>query len=228
MHSDEGLRKLAAWVPKWDQLSVIQPQISALWVELKKLRIAEAEIRANLAVSCPLPLDALESRFWSKVQIIDDEDSCWEWTKSRGPLPDNYGKFRWVNPRTKKNEIISASSVALFLTTGAIPDHGCHTCDNPPCCRPKHVYDGTHADNMRDRRIRGRYGTGDQRGTKNPQAKLTDAQVIQARDWARLGTTLEVIHAELGRPCNQTVLRFAITGRTWKHLNVTSPPVLKR
>jgi hypothetical protein len=199
-----------------------------VWRQLKELRAEAVKVTKRLRASCPLELDELEFRFWSKVAIVDDDDSCWEWTRTRGPAPDHYGKFRWVNPGTRKSEVVAASVVALFLTTGAVPDHACHTCDNPPCCRPKHLYDGTHADNMKDKSERGRSRTRRQDGELNAQAKLTDDLVIMARGKARTGLLLREIHDLLGKPCNETVLRWAITGRTWRHLNATCPPVIKR
>jgi hypothetical protein len=230
-HTEEELRQLASWLPGLNELAAIDSRIKTLWAELKDLRRQAKQKRSELDASCPLDLSALEFRFWTKVAIIDDEDSCWEYTGARHPLPDNYGSFRWLHPVTGENVTSPSSIVAMFLTDGCTPvNQANHHCDNPPCSRPKHLYDGTHLENMNDRHSRGRYGgrtRREQHGVLNSQAKLTDSQVIMARDWARLGVMLETIHAELGRPCNQTVLRWAITGRTWKHLDATCPPVVK-
>lgn len=62
---------------------------------------------------------------------------------------------------------------------GPIPAglHVLHRCDNPPCQERKHLFLGTHSDNMKDRSAKGRWAGPDHRGVKNPAAKLSLVQV---------------------------------------------------
>jgi hypothetical protein len=89
------------------------------------------------------------ARFWSKVRQ-DNPDSCWPWPgeKSDG----GYGRF------TVRGRRYRASRLAWELAHGPIPKGllVCHDCDNPPCCNPKHLFLGTHADNVQDRVEKGR------------------------------------------------------------------------
>jgi hypothetical protein len=231
--ADTRLRTLSSWLPGLSELDPITQRITDVRAELRLLQAQAAEVRAKLTHSCPLHLTDLEMRFWPKVQIIDDDRSCWPWLKGRRTItvPEDYGVFRWVNPISSTSEVTAASRVALFLATGELPDHACHTCDHPPCCRPLHLYNGTHQDNMRDRKARGRYTVQprllSQQGTRNVSAKLTDDLVIQARTLARRGDTLPEVHAQVDAQVSPTVLRWAITGRTWKHLDEMCPPVVK-
>ena len=91
-------------------------------------------------------------RFWSKVDRRDPGE-CWPWTAAlRGPdVRRGYGAF-WFRGRH-----VAASRMAWALTHGD-PGDGivCHTCDNPRCCNPGHLYLGTHLDNARDRASRKR------------------------------------------------------------------------
>ena len=84
-----------------------------------------------------------EEGFWRKVQR---DDGCWMWTAGRDG--DGYGSYR--NKR--------AHRVAWQLTRGPIPDGlvVCHSCDNPACVRPDHLFLGTQQDNIQDMLRKGR------------------------------------------------------------------------
>lgn len=86
----------------------------------------------------------LGDRFWEKVLVIDDEDSCWEWQASLNS--QGYGQL-FYNQRP-----IGAHRLSYFLTFGKYSSEleVCHRCDNPRCVRPSHLFLGTHKDNMRD------------------------------------------------------------------------------
>lgn len=227
---DDALRGLADWNLGWADLRPLEGEISELWVKLRTLRVQVAEKRAQLFASCPLELTELEVRFWSKVDIVDDDDSCWPWKGTRRPVKgQEYGLFRLENDRhsEKKNGTIGAHRMAFVLANGGdLPDHARHTCDNPPCCRPKHLLDGSHADNMRDRKERGRYGgwtRKEQRGEANDSAVLTDAIVLEARRRYRDGEPQPVIADALG--VDRAALGYAIRGATWQHLDEVEAPV---
>jgi hypothetical protein len=90
-------------------------------------------------------------------------NECWLWTgaKNRG-----YGVAR-VGGRQE-----GAHRTAYRAAYGDIPAGLLvrHNCDNPPCCNPAHLSLGTQADNMRDKRERGRQP----RGEAHYCAKLTE------------------------------------------------------
>jgi hypothetical protein len=95
-------------------------------------------------------------RFWSKVDRRGAED-CWPWTARRDGC--GYGTFK-VDGKT-----VRASRQAWALTHGDLGagQRVCHSCDNPPCCNPAHLWAGTQKDNVLDMVAKGRHWT--QRGT---------------------------------------------------------------
>jgi hypothetical protein len=73
---------------------------------------------------------------------------CWEWTGTRNR--DGYGQLKL---KGGKGYPFRAHRVAYEAAYGPIPDGMivCHSCDNPPCCNPEHLWLGTHKDNAADR-----------------------------------------------------------------------------
>lgn len=99
----------------------------------------------------------VEERFWEKVDKSPGQGpqgECWEWIASRR----EYGYGQFVVKVNGKSSSKVASRFAYELTFGPLPEdmRACHECDNPPCCRPDHIFAGTPADNMHDAQAKGR------------------------------------------------------------------------
>ena len=153
-------------------------------------------------------MNNLLERFWSKVDGSGGTDACWPWT---GCLDSwGYGQFR-----VEGENVITSKFV--FKTENELPPglNVLHTCDNPPCCNPGHLYAGTHKQNVEDRVMRGRQARGERGGL----AKLTDLQVLEARLRYRPKHPVHGCAAmakEFG--VSNVTLHLAITGKQWAHL----------
>ena len=91
------------------------------------------------------------TRFWSKVDIRG-LDECWLWLGFKNHK--GYGRF---HPSSK--EMAPAHRVSWELTFGKkIPKgtYACHSCDNPSCVNPHHIWPGTPAQNTTDMIAKGR------------------------------------------------------------------------
>lgn len=153
------------------------------------------------------------ARFWSKVSIPAKSTDCWEWQGSRNP--DGYGNFRVPNfGRTT----VGAHRVAYALINGAFPDPGLlvrHKCDNPRCVNPNHLEPGTVKDNAQDKIDRGRANPPDQRGEKNPRARLTEANVLDIRRRLKR-ENYKHLAKEFG-VCTDMIMRIQ-SRKSWAHL----------
>lgn len=108
------------------------------------------------------------SRFWRRVEKPHGDEGCWKWV---GSINDKgYGIFT-IGRLTARSHRIS-----FYLANGPIPENMfiCHTCDNPECVSPKHLFPGTALDNARDCLSKGRF-------SPNPRLVLTDDEVREIR-----------------------------------------------
>jgi hypothetical protein len=124
-------------------------------------------------------------------------------------MSHGYGRFRYEGADQR------AHRVAFRLTHGHWPvPCGLHTCDNTPCCNPAHLYEGTMADNARDRVNRQRQKGGARPGAANTNARFTARGVEVVREMHANGMGYGKIAAFFG--VSKATVGFIIAGRSWR------------
>lgn len=147
----------------------------------------------------------LTARFWSRVR---KPEKCWVWigaTSDKG-----YGQIR------DNGKIIYAHRFSFELHKGLIPFglEVCHSCDNPSCVNPDHLFAGTHLDNMLDAAAKKRMdGNGGLVGEASHLARLTEQEVLSIRDDSR---SAKIVADQYGVHI-ATIYRIRWR-KAWKHL----------
>lgn len=114
-----------------------------------------------------------QNGFWNKVIVRGDND-CWTWT---GKTRRGYGRVYLPG-----GKYVPATKVAWEIMYRRPFPKGmiaCHSCDNPICVNPRHIFAGTHLDNTRDCINKGRRAPQD--GMHNGNSKLTADEVRKIR-----------------------------------------------
>ena len=114
----------------------------------------------------------LPTRITARIQ---KSEGCWAWLgahTSRG-----YGET-WL-----ANRFYTTHRLMYEVAYGPIPDglDVCHTCDNPGCCNPAHLFLGTPSENGKDASRKGRLRIPIIRGVSHCGAKFTAEQVREIR-----------------------------------------------
>ena len=122
------------------------------------------------------------------VEALDNErhvlfNECLVW--------DGY-VTKWNQPRVRRGgEWLLGSRIAYEHVYGLIAEgvQVLHTCDNPRCLNPFHLFEGTQKDNMIDAAQKGRLNLS-KRGERHPAAKFSDELIERIRKAS--GTNREI------------------------------------
>lgn len=197
-----------------------------------KLTYGEIPARRSVKRTCASPMCVrpehltligsrgdISERFWDKVTKTD---GCWVWNGSRQPF--GHGTLH-VGGRAGRHQL--AHRISWELHYGAIPEgaYVLHRCDTPWCVRPDHLFTGSHADNQRDMKDKGRAA----KGERKKGAKVTGNQVREIRNryagrkldpngraWKNDPNSILVIAKDYG-VAMETIFDI-VKRRTWKHI----------
>lgn len=136
--------------------------------------------------------------FLQHVSREPTETGCLLWNSNKGS--DGYGRFRIGTKYWGAHRLAYLIGNGPFDSSLVIR----HMCDNPQCCNPKHLIPGTHADNMRDKLVRGRPAL----------RRMSGSYVSTSHAAKRLG----VSSARIGQMCRSGALqgRQLYPGAWWQ------------
>lgn len=178
----------------------------------------------------------VDDRFQAKV-AVGLPDECWPWQGARNS--DGYGNLTRDGKNKKAHRLVLEWKLGRPIAPGKC---ACHSCDNPPCCNPSHIWEGTHRENMLDGHAKDRVHTviqtpeslakqrantprGDRnhmkkreyreafRGSKNGNSKLTEAQVEEIRRLRSEGKLLREIAPQFG--ISLVLVSYICRGTVW-------------
>lgn len=161
-----------------------------------------SKLCANAALVVPLM-----DRIWQHIDKREPDD-CWLWTAKRHAR--GYGETGDRGRYLRVTRVLLEDKIGRVLEPGEL---ALHSCSNPPCCNPSHLFAGDHDRNMEQRGAEGKYPNGQQ----HVMAKLTDDAVRQIRNCR----PYHGYKADLARRFGVThrTIRSVLDGSTWQHVS---------
>lgn len=137
--------------------------------------------------------------------IKKDQYGCWLWMKAKHR--QGYGSIRF------KNKFGLVHRVVWEVYKGEIPEgmKVCHSCDQPACCNPDHLFLGTQKDNVYDMINKGRKKINIRKTRRN---KLNYEQVQEIKALHGNGMTRKELEKKFS--VSQTCIAKILTGVSWK------------
>ena len=149
--------------------------------------------------------------FMQKVSP-EPNSGCWLWTGSINS--SGYGIYY----RNSKKDAAHRASWRLFNGDFRQDLLVCHKCDVPGCVNPNHLFLGTHTDNMRDAKSKGRL----RRGSLFCLAVLSEEQIPIIREKLRYGVGVTDIAREYG--VDTSAIVCIKTGESWSWIPDETEP----
>lgn len=164
----------------------------------------------------------LKERFREKVNldgpiVVEALGPCEVWTGTTNSY--GYGQLR------VDGKLVGAHRLAFFFDELRWPwPFALHRCDNPPCVRRSHLFEGGYLENAADRQAKGRQNRqpGDLRRTvprgegMGRAAKLTADDVRRIRERAAGGESLSKISADY--PVGADQISNIVKRKSWAHV----------
>jgi endogenous inhibitor of DNA gyrase (YacG/DUF329 family) len=146
-------------------------------------------------------IKALSDHLFKFIEKGSSEEECWQWI---GCKVSGYGRFNHRGKPMKAHRV----SWELFNNKKADGFYVCHTCDNPPCANPRHLFLGTNKDNMVDMLKKERCSA----------STLSAADVIKIKNLLKIGVT--AIRLSKDFDVNVQTIYNIKHGKTWKHITI--------
>lgn len=145
------------------------------------------------------------------------KEGCWEW---KGPIAK--GGYPVMSCKRALGSD-RGHQASWIIYNGPIPKpmHVCHSCDNPICTNPQHLWLGTFRQNNDDKIAKGRQAKNippHKKGSDNGSSKLNERQVTEIKILLTKGYTSYRLGKDFG-VSKTTILRIK-NGINWKHVEI--------
>lgn len=150
---------------------------------------------------------------WNTVKVVGE---CWQVRDTKS----GYALLRVNGKPEGAHRVAYKEAFNVDIPLGMLV---CHTCDNPPCIRPTHLFLGTQSDNIKDAYRKGRAKPPPPGRAQNPHralgegngnSKLSNADVESIRE-AYIGGA-PVNHIAQAFRIDRAAVRYVVN-KGWSH-----------
>jgi len=141
-------------------------------------------------------------------------EGCWEWQGAKSSF--GHGRVK------QGGRLLLPHRVVFEAFNGSLAEGELvlHHCDNPACVNPRHLFKGSHSDNMKDCAAKGRLGSQTHpephQGVNHSGAKLTDEAVREIRRSAGI-VPIKQMARQFG--VHKSIIQKVIKRQRWAHVS---------